>query len=138
MNQIEIKISSKGTLVADGAFDLKTYEFTVKNEKDAEKFNVFKKEYLDNVNKTTFKFKDAFTESCKKNFGQMNFGLINAKIVKSGKGFAMKKKPAPSLEDLDGGRRSRRSGRSGRSGRKTRKTRKTRRSEKKSRRSRRS
>ena len=132
MNQIEIKISSKGTLVADGAFDLKTYEFTVKNEKDAEKFNVFKKEYLDDVNKTTFKFKDAITESCKKNFGEMNFGLINAKIVKSGQGFAMKKKPAPSLEDLDGGRR--RTRRSGRSERKTRKTR----SEKKSRRSRRS
>lgn len=132
MNQIEIKISSKGTLVADGAFDLKTYEFTVKNEKDAEKFNVFKKEYLDNVNKTTFKFKDAITESCKKNFGEMNFGLINAKIVKSGKGFAMKKKPAPSLEDLDGGRRSRRSGRS------ERKTRRSRRSGQKTRRSRRS
>ena len=127
MNQIEIKISSKGTLVADGAFDLKTYEFTVKNEKDAEKFNVFKKEYLDDVNKTTFKFKDAITESCKKNFGEMNFGLINAKVVKSGKGFAMKKKPAPSLEDLDGGRRS------GRSGRKTRKTRRSRRSERKTR-----
>ena len=129
MNQIEIKISSKGTLVADGAFDLKTYEFTVKNEKDAEKFNVFKKEYLDNVNKTTFKFKDAITESCKKNFGEMNFGLINAKIVKSGKGFAMKKKPAPSLEDLDGGRRrTRRSGKktsSGRSGRKTRRSRRS-------------
>ena len=127
MNQIEIKISSKGTLVADGAFDLKTYEFTVKNEKDAEKFNVFKKEYLDNVNKTTFKFKDAITESCKKNFGEMNFGLINAKVVKSGKGFAMKKKPAPSLEDLDGGKRkTRRSGRSERKTRKTRSGRKTR------------
>ena len=121
MNQIKIKISLKGTLVADGAFDLKTYEFTLENEKDAEKFNVFKKEYLDNVNKTTFKFKDAITESCKKNFGEMNFGLINAKVVKSGKGFAMKKKPAPSLEDLDGGRR--RTRRSGRSERKTRKTR---------------
>jgi hypothetical protein len=114
---MNIQILSKpdNNVVAEGTLDLKSCEFKVETQMDAEKFKSFSDAFLEEG-----KFKSNITSSCNPDNYSLNFGAINSRIMKESV-FSMKKKPLPSLEDLDGGRRKTRKTRKVRKSRKTRK-----------------
>ena len=118
---MNIQILSKpdNNVVAEGTLDLKSCELKIEPPMDAEKFKSFSDAFLENGN-----FKSDIISSCEKEDSSFKFGFLNRKIKE--KGFLMKKKPLPSLEDLDGGRRKSRRTRKSRKGRKGRKGRKSR------------
>jgi hypothetical protein len=112
---IKIQILSKPDIIAEGTLNLKSCEFKVETQMDAEKFKSFSDAFLEEG-----KFKSNITSSCNPDNYSLNFGAINSRIMKESV-FSMKKKPLPSLEDLDGGRRKTRKTRKVRKSRKTRK-----------------
>ncbi len=113
----KIQILSKSDVVAEGTLDLKSCELKIEPPMDAEKFKSFSDAFLENGN-----FKPDIISSCNKEDSSFKFGFVNRKIKE--KGFLMKKKPLPSLEDLDGGRRKTRKSRKTRKVKKARKSRK--------------
>jgi hypothetical protein len=111
---MNIQILSKpdNNVVAEGTLDLKSCELKIEPPMDAEKFKSFSDAFLENGN-----FKPDIISSCEKEDSSFKFGFLNRKI----KGFLMKKKPLPSLNDVDGGRRKTRRVRKARKTRKARK-----------------